>query len=339
MQPIPITRCLTLLGYVQALRDIGAPVDAGLRRAGLPTLFEENLDSWLSVRKLRFFVADMAEHEGIVNLGHLTPSGDRQKTLVSGFRDPLFASPTLFHALRILPSVTCRQTSHFRIWLEPVGDQIRCCFLMVPSVSDSDPGFAISEIRATELLKNVVSTFVGPAFEPTRVLLSSRAQDLHFDLEAAFGGVQVITDQPYGAIDIPRALMGAERTSGDAERAHAVGSKPNGEVPLTFAQSLERCIYSYLLDGYPCIDLAAEIAGCKVRSLQRQLAKEHVTYTQIVEKVRCQHALSLLRDAEMSIDELALALGYSERSAFARAFRGWTGASPAAYRLQFQRSR
>jgi AraC-like DNA-binding protein len=110
-------------------------------------------------------------------------------------------------------------------------------------------------------------------------------------------------------------------------------------VPLTFAQSLERCIYSYLLDGYPCIDLAAEIAGCKVRSLQRQLAKEHVTYTQIVEKVRCQHALSLLRDAEMSIDELALALGYSERSAFARAFRGWTGASPAAYRLQFQRSR
>ena len=52
----------------------------------------------------------------------------------------------------------------------------------------------------------------------------------------------------------------------------------------------------------------------------------------LIDEVRAATARQLLSDPKLSLFEISLALGYSTESAFRKAFRRWTGQSPAHYR-------
>jgi AraC-like DNA-binding protein len=69
-----------------------------------------------------------------------------------------------------------------------------------------------------------------------------------------------------------------------------------------------------------------------MRNLQRKLATEQTTYSEVVDNVRCRAAMSRLRDSALNLDQIAHRLGYSEHAAFTRAFRRWTGITPSEYR-------
>lgn len=68
------------------------------------------------------------------------------------------------------------------------------------------------------------------------------------------------------------------------------------------------------------------------RSLQRRLAEAEATYQSLVDETRRDMALRYLEDPEKSATDIAFLLGYSQQSAFTRAFRRWTGMSPLQYR-------
>ena len=68
------------------------------------------------------------------------------------------------------------------------------------------------------------------------------------------------------------------------------------------------------------------------RSLQRRLAASELSFSQLIEQVRRELAETYLRDAAMSLTDIAFLLGYSEQSAFQRAFKRWTGLTPAQFR-------
>jgi len=51
-----------------------------------------------------------------------------------------------------------------------------------------------------------------------------------------------------------------------------------------------------LPNGYPDINLAKEITGMSVRTLQRRLGEEGLTYTQVVEKIRFEQAVLWLQE-------------------------------------------
>ena len=68
------------------------------------------------------------------------------------------------------------------------------------------------------------------------------------------------------------------------------------------------------------------------RSLQRRLAEAEATYQSLVDETRRDMALRYLEDRGKSATDIAFLLGYSQQSAFTRAFRRWTGKSPSAYR-------
>ncbi len=87
-----------------------------------------------------------------------------------------------------------------------------------------------------------------------------------------------------------------------------------------------------LPDGHPSIGLVAQQLSLSVRTLQRRLVEQGVVYRGLVDDVRRELALGYLADPALSLTELAFLLGYSELSAFDRAFRRWTGTSPGAFR-------
>lgn len=71
-------------------------------------------------------------------------------------------------------------------------------------------------------------------------------------------------------------------------------------------------------------------------TLRRRLSDEGVTYQRILDDLRRDLAVEFLSDTEQSLADIAEALGFSEASAFHRAFRKWTGVKPGEYRKTAQ---
>jgi AraC-like DNA-binding protein len=87
----------------------------------------------------------------------------------------------------------------------------------------------------------------------------------------------------------------------------------------------------------PALEDVAEHLQISTRTLRRQLAAEGVRFQQLQDSLRHRRALELLRRNELTIDEIADALGYSDPSNFGRAFRKWEGLSPSAWRRTHQK--
>ena len=65
-----------------------------------------------------------------------------------------------------------------------------------------------------------------------------------------------------------------------------------------------------------------------VRNLQRRLKEVGTTFRTLLETVRKDLASTYLHDPDIEFAEVAFLLGFSDQSAFSRAFRRWTGHSP-----------
>ena len=82
--------------------------------------------------------------------------------------------------------------------------------------------------------------------------------------------------------------------------------------------------------------IAAELR-VSATSVQRSLAEQGLTYKDAVETMRQNLARMYLEQRQLPLTEVALLLGYSELSAFTRAFTRWTGVSPRIYRQSLVR--
>jgi AraC-like DNA-binding protein len=79
------------------------------------------------------------------------------------------------------------------------------------------------------------------------------------------------------------------------------------------------------------IEEVAAILSVAPRTLQRQLRKRGTSFSKLLEDVRNRSACRHLTESELSLTQLAAILGYSELSAFSRAFHRWHGQSPQAW--------
>ncbi|MDE2362464.1 MAG: AraC family transcriptional regulator ligand-binding domain-containing protein [Hyphomicrobiales bacterium] len=84
------------------------------------------------------------------------------------------------------------------------------------------------------------------------------------------------------------------------------------------------------------IEFVAASLGWNVKKLQRALAAEGVTYSQLLEIVREKMARRLLSESDAPVGAIAEMLDYSATPPFTAAFRRWTGRSPVAFRKRSQ---
>lgn len=84
--------------------------------------------------------------------------------------------------------------------------------------------------------------------------------------------------------------------------------------------------------GFRSVDEVARLVHMSTRTLKRKLAALGTSYSAILDETRRQRALLLLEDRGLPLAEIADRLGYTELPNFTRAFRKWTGTTPAAYR-------
>lgn len=91
-------------------------------------------------------------------------------------------------------------------------------------------------------------------------------------------------------------------------------------------------IADMLSDGIPSLSTVSAGLGMSARTLQRRLSDQGLTFQTLVDEARRETAERFLTDTSYSIAEVAFLTGFSEQSAFTRAFKRWAGQTPGAFR-------
>lgn len=115
-------------------------------------------------------------------------------------------------------------------------------------------------------------------------------------------------------------------------RAHDMA----GELPdiESIGGALRSVVSLELERGVPSVHDVAKRLRLSSRTLQRRLAAEGLSFTDVVERTREAAARRLLKEQNLALAEVAELLGFSDQSAFTRAFRAWCGTTPAEFRRQ-----
>jgi AraC-like DNA-binding protein len=102
--------------------------------------------------------------------------------------------------------------------------------------------------------------------------------------------------------------------------------------PVISILSVRQVMTEMLSTGYPTLALVASELEVSPRTLQRRLAENQMSHSQLVNQVRLARACQLLARRELQISDISRETGYATPSAFSRAFQSWMGASPREFR-------
>lgn len=111
-----------------------------------------------------------------------------------------------------------------------------------------------------------------------------------------------------------------------SERLSSLDSK------LLWSQKVEEILVEWLEGDVPLIRDVAKQLAVSTRTLQLYLKNEGSSYSELLDKAREKLASQYLKNMSFSIDEIAYLLGFSETSAFSRAFKRWTSHTPREFR-------
>jgi AraC-like DNA-binding protein len=142
-----------------------------------------------------------------------------------------------------------------------------------------------------------------------------------------FGGAELV-----GTFDAAFLALPVRRD--ERELATFLADAP-GKIALLYRRDREmaRAVREILASALDCsLDEAARRLHVSTRTLHRRLREEASSFRAVKESLRRDIALDRIRKTRDSVGEIAADLGYSEPSAFFRAFLGWTGQSPTMHR-------
>lgn len=160
-----------------------------------------------------------------------------------------------------------------------------------------------------------------PYADEWRILFS---QDLRFNQDVC--GISF----PVDYLSLPNVQN--ERTM----KAFLRGAPANFLVKYKNSASLAARIRRRLREwppaSWPDFDTLARQLHASPATLRRRLSDEGESYQSIMDELRRDLAIALLGETQLSVADIAVELGFSESSAFHRAFKKWTGTRPGEYR-------
>lgn len=95
---------------------------------------------------------------------------------------------------------------------------------------------------------------------------------------------------------------------------------------------IRRRLQNQIPDEWPDLEMLAQMLNISGATLQRRLLAEGTNYRRLKDELRRDIAIELFSSSSLTVAEVAARTGFQETSAFHRAFRKWTGASPGIYR-------
>ena len=103
-------------------------------------------------------------------------------------------------------------------------------------------------------------------------------------------------------------------------------------APVSTVEALRRAIAPHLHEESLTVSRAAELCGVAKGTLARKLQARGTTIRDEIARLRRERAESALSNSDRAVSRIATDLGFSDPTAFSRAFKNWTGKSPQEYR-------
>ncbi|MCK0744202.1 AraC-like transcriptional regulator QhpR [Chromohalobacter nigrandesensis] len=184
---------------------------------------------------------------------------------------------------------------------------------------------------------NLIRHGAGSQWSPRAVLFEHPRPEQWHDHCKAFDA-QVYFDQPVNSMLIPKRDL--DRPMPDSDPLlltviqDAIRRLDGQRVLQSLIERTRDQVRQTLSLGEPTLETIAYRLDLSSWSLQRRLHRDGLSFSQIVDGIRQEMAAHYLRQPHLSISEMALLLGFSEVSAFSRAFRRWHGVSPRQWRHQ-----
>jgi len=330
MLPIPLFSGWNLLPFVRFLRGIGAPVERWLAESRISADITEKPDRALPLYLGLDFVERAARAEGAESIG-LEVGRQASADMLGQFGSLLSRCPTLYSRARTACRLLSCSNNYSSMWLDMSGEivtlhaQLHCA---------REPGLRHAEDFALMLILEAVERAAIPGWKPSVIRLpGTRSQ--RFARDEQFQGVAMIYGAPDIAVCFPTELLAhpLRRLPGGRVSQVPISAHPSGRVPpADFVGSLEEAVAARLAYGCPSARDLAEVSHLAPRTLQRRLLEEGASIRQIIDHARFRLAVDYLRDSAKTVTDIALELGYSDSTAFTRAFHRMAGISPSRFR-------
>ena len=283
MEAIPLIRARYLQAFAAAVERTGVRPQRLLEGLKIPVGFLESGCASSGAAAFRF-AGQAARVTGQTHLGLV--AGRTKLEDHGAFGNRVSGAPTLHQALETFCSEALKEYSRAFFWIEPRGDDIWFCREKIDGQSDERQQI---ELYLVELMLQTIRQVTGLGWQPGELWLQSVDERELRDFES-LAQLNVRFGCPALAIPIPRKLLRknvATRWSGGSRATGGSGEQASLESPAAdLVGSLRQVIETYLPGRHAKIEAAAEATGMSVRSLQRRLASEGLTFSRLVDEVR-----------------------------------------------------
>lgn len=174
------------------------------------------------------------------------------------------------------------------------------------------------------------------ACTPTRVQLGHAQLGPLAGYQAVFGAA-VVFNQAFSGLQFDNAVLDHPLPQADAQlaamhREYASARLAALSQAPDFLDQVRQWLATQLAHGVPERSVAAQQFGLAERAFARRLQTEGVGYSDLLDSVRKAAAGAAVADTERAFMDIAQSLGFSEASAFNRAFKRWFGVAPGEWR-------
>jgi AraC-like DNA-binding protein len=189
------------------------------------------------------------------------------------------------------------------------------------------------------MLTRVVREATGdPAWAP-RELQLRHPRPASTSAQAAYFRCPLRFEQPHDVLVVRASALRSSLRFCDPTRLPQLLDTAARALPDdrdVFADRVRSIVLASLREGDIAIDAVADRLGTSKRTLQRRLLEQGRSFHELVAEVRSVTARRYVADTTVTLTDAAARLGYSELSAFSRAFRRWTGESALEYRRRIR---
>ncbi|MEW5685627.1 MAG: AraC family transcriptional regulator [Pseudomonadota bacterium] len=327
----PRIRNSAFTGARELLRDLGLDPEAVIAAAHIdPAIFSDpegmspvDVGARLLGAAVRAGADDfgllLAERRRIANWGVLATVAQSQ--------------PTLRAALEKIAAYMVIQVEAMRLQITEAPEAT----ILELDVLRRTPGPAIrqsAEMAVAVLYRNM-REIMGEAWAPSLVCFRHSRPAATQNHQRVFGGAVVAFDQLFDGLvietaDLDRSLPGADAVAGfEAERAAQALAAAN---PRLLSHEVLETVTLALPEGGCSRAAVAELMGLSVRTLQRRLAEEGVTFAEVLDDARRRMAQVYVEASARPLAEVAAQLGFQSQAAFNHWHRARFGESPGARR-------
>ena len=183
---------------------------------------------------------------------------------------------------------------------------------------------------------SIMRELCGARWRPERVLFSHSMPTDAGPYRSAFQAPCQFNAERT-ALVFPATVLDHRLAGADLEQFRILETQAHARDDLGVVFRLRRTLRILLLGQAASGDQVATLLLMHHRTLNRRLKEEGTTFQELLDEVRFEAACQLLDTARIPITEIAVSLGYADISAFSRAFRRWSGATPGDRRRRSQK--